>query len=219
MNPFAMNPADLVSLEDVIITDQLKARPSRRPEHAIENRALVALVELMARSPEHILQKVTDATVDICQAQSAGLSLLTRDRSRFYWAAISGMWARHAGGGTPREFGPCGTVLDRNAPLLMSRPERHFTYFAEVQPTIEELLLVPFHVDGEAVGTIWAINHDKGRRFDSEDHRILTVLSRFASAAYDVVRKLKEIPSEGRPEIVFESAQNGFEVGNHGALE
>ena len=219
MNPFAMNPADLVGLDAVIITDQLKARPARRPEHAVENRALVALVEQLARAPQDILQKLTDATVDVCRAQSAGLSLLTRDRLRFYWAAISGTWAHHAGEGTPREFGPCGTVLDRNASLLMLHPERHFTYFADVQPIIEELLLVPFHVDGEAVGTIWAINHDRGRRFDSEDHRVLTVLSRFASAAYDVVRKLKEIPSDGRPEIVFESPQEGFEVGNHGALE
>ena len=218
MNPFAMNPADLVGLDAVIITDQLKARPARRPEHAVENRALVALVEQLARAPQDILQKLTDATVDVCRAQSAGLSLLTRDRSRFYWAAISGTWAHHAGGGTPREFGPCGTVLDRNAPCSCRTPNVISRTSQTCSPH-RRTMLVPFHVDGEAVGTIWAINHDKGRRFDSEDHRVLTVLSRFASAAYDVVRKLKEIPSDGRPGIVFESPQEGFEVGNHGALE
>lgn len=203
MNPFAMNPADLASLDAVIITDELGVRPARQADHASENHALVSLVQQMARAPQNILRKLTDATVDICRAQSAGLSLLTQDRSRFYWAAISGTWARHAGGGTPREFGPCGTVLDRDAALLMSRPDRHFTYFAETLPRIEELLLVPFYVSGEAVGTIWVLAHDENRHFDSEDRRVLTVLSQFASAAYDVVRRLRDIPSDGRPPIVF----------------
>ena len=208
MNPYSMNPADLVGLDAVVITEKLKLRPTRAPDYAAEKRAVVALTERMTRSPQDILSALADMTVEVCQAQSAGLSLLTQDRKRFYWAAISGKWAEHKGGGTPRDFGPCGTVLDRNATQLMWHPERHFTYFAEVQPVIEELLLVPFHVGGEAVGTIWAIIHDQSRLFDSEDSRLLNTLSKLAATAYQVVLSSREIPNEGRPPIVFGSGEH-----------
>ena len=36
--------------------------------------------------------------------------------------------------------------------MLMSYPERYFPYFAEVEPTIVEALLVPFDVDGKLIG-------------------------------------------------------------------
>jgi hypothetical protein len=92
----------------------------------------------------------------------------------------SGKWARHRGGGTPRDYGPCGTVLDRNVALLFSHPERDFSYFAPVTPLIEEALLIPFYINGEAVGTIWVIAHDHSRRFDADDLRVMTNLATFA---------------------------------------
>jgi GAF domain-containing protein len=187
MNPFTMNPADLVGLDAVVITETLKTRSTRIRDIATENRAVVALTERMASAPQSILQTLADVTMEVCQSQSAGLSLLTQDRKRFYWAAFSGRWADHKAGGAPRDFGPCGPVLHCRATQLMWRPERHFTYFAEVQPAIEELLLVPFHVRGEAVGAIWAILHDQSRRFDAEDGRLLNTLSKLAATAYQVV--------------------------------
>ena len=45
-------------------------------------------------------------------------------------------------------------------------------------------MLVPFYLEGKAVGTIWAIAHDDRRKFDTEDLRQLESLGRFASAAY-----------------------------------
>ena len=78
----------------------------------------------------------------------------------FHWRAIAGEWRSQLGGGTPRNFGPCGTVLDRNTALLFSHPERDFPYFGEVKPLLEEGLLIPFYIDGEAVGTIWIVSHD-----------------------------------------------------------
>ena len=92
---------------------------------------------------------------------------------------------------TPREFGPCGTVLDRNVPLLFSHPERDFPYFGKVAPLIEEALLIPFYLEGEAVGTIWVVLHDDSRRFDAEDLRVLSNLGTFAEAAYQAVLTLK----------------------------
>ena len=55
-----------------------------------------------------------------------------------------GSWADYVGGGTPRDFGPCGAVLDRDRALLFAHPERDFPYLAAVGPGIEEALLIPF---------------------------------------------------------------------------
>jgi two-component sensor histidine kinase len=93
-------------------------------------------------------------------------------------------------GGTPRDFGPCGTVLDRNASMICSRPERDFPYWADVKPVLEEGLLIPFYVKGEALGTIWVVAHDESLRFDMEDLRVMTNLGAFAGGAYQTVLAL-----------------------------
>jgi hypothetical protein len=92
----------------------------------------------MAASPGSILQKLADTALVLCGAHSAGLSLLEDgdQRTHFHWRAIAGRWKPHVGGGTPRNFGPCGTVLDRNVALICSRPERDFPYWADVKPVL-----------------------------------------------------------------------------------
>jgi signal transduction histidine kinase len=198
----AVLPSDLVPLESVLCTDELNRRPLRPPDYETENRALVLLVRALADSPRRILQTLADTILEIFDADSAGISLLTKEDGgqRFYWPAIAGVWKRYVGGGTPRDFGPCGDVLDRDAPLLFRHFERRYTYFLPVTPPVEECLLVPFHVDGRAVGTIWAIAHDERRRFDVEDLRQLESLGRFASAAYQAVESLTA--SEQREEAL-----------------
>jgi len=161
-------------------------------DYEAENRALISLAQEMATSPEHILQKLADTALTMCRAHSAGLSLLEEgDQKRnFHWRASAGQWAPHLNGGTPRDFGPCGTVLDRNMALMCSHPERDFPYWAPIKPVLEEGLLIPFCIKDEAVGTIWVVFHDKRRRFDAEDLRVMTNLGTFAAAAYQTLLSL-----------------------------
>ena len=53
-----------------------------------------------------------------------------------------------------------------------------------VEPLLVEGLLVPFHVLGRAVGTVWVVAHDETRKFDAEDQRVLESLATFAATAY-----------------------------------
>jgi PAS domain S-box-containing protein len=176
-----------VPLEAIIRTQELDRRPSRPPDHEKEIRALDALVQALADSPRTILQALADKVLEVLGAGSSGLSLLTETGERFYWAAIAGAWQPHLGGGTPRDFGPCGDVLDCDAPLLFTHWEHRYPYLAAATPLAEEGLLVPFRVGGRAVGTIWAISHDTQHKFDREDLRLLESLGRFASVAYQAV--------------------------------
>jgi PAS domain S-box-containing protein len=193
-------PDGAVSLESILCTEDLRRRPSRLPDYEKENRALVKLVSALAESPSTILQTLAETILDITQCDSAGLSLLTRDGKtpdvcgkRFYWPAIAGIWKPHVGGGTPRDFGPCGDVLDQNRTLLFRHFERRYTYFLPILPLVEECLLVPFYVRGKAVGTIWAIAHDDRRKFDAEDERVMDSLGKFASSAYQALIRIEDL--------------------------
>lgn len=189
----ARESAESVPLEEILCAEELARRPVRAPDYQSENDALTSLVQALADSPGDVLRVLAQEILEVLKADSAGISLLTSDGKRFYWPAIAGLWEPHIGGGTPRDFGPCGDVLDRNAPLLFGRIERRYSYFRPVTPAVEEALLAPFYVEGKAVGTVWAVSHGD-RRFDAEDLRQLQGLGRFASAAYHTshIRRLEE---------------------------
>ena len=192
-SPTVLPSDSLVPLESVLLTEELNRRSSRAPDYQAENRALVALAQALADSPRTILQRLAQTILEVLRVDSAGLSLLTEDEKSFYWPAIAGMWQPHIGGGTPRDFGPCGDVLDRDAPMLFTHWERRYPYLLSAMPLAEEGLLVPFYVEGRAVGTIWAITHDERRKFDTEDLRLLESLGRFASAAYQAVASIDDL--------------------------
>lgn len=175
-----------VSTEAVLCTGELQLRPSRPPDFEKENHIIGALVQALAESPEGILQAMVEIMLETFHVGSAGCSVLVDkgESPRFSWPAIAGAWKGHIGGGTPRDFGPCGDVLDRNVPLLFRQPQRRYEYLRDVVPPIEECLLVPFYVGAVAVGTLWLVAHDERRKFDLEDLRLLLSLSRFTTSAY-----------------------------------
>ena len=216
-------PVGAVSLESILCTEELHRRPSRPPGHEEENRALVKLVSALADSPSTVFQTLAETILHITQCDSAGLSLLTNDGQtpdvcgeRFYWPAIAGMWNLHVGGGTPRNFGPCGDVLDQNRTLLFKHFERRYPYLLPVMPAAEECLLVPFYVAGKAVGTIWAIMHSDRRKFDAEDDRVMGSLGKFASSAYQALASIDDlrfqIGERERAEAALHELADGLEM-------
>jgi PAS domain S-box-containing protein len=216
-------PAGAVPLKSILYTEELQRRPSRPPDYEKENRALVKLASALADSPSTIFQTLAETILGITQCDSAGLSLLTADGQtpdadgeRFYWPAIAGMWNPHVGGGTPRNFGPCGDVLDHNCTLLFKHFERRYPYLLPVIPAAEECLLVPFYVADRAVGTIWAIMHSDRRRFDAEDDRVMASLGKFASSAYQALASIDElrfqIGERDKAEAELHKLANGLET-------
>lgn len=174
-------------LESVIATSELDTRSGREADHQEEIRMLLSLTKALSSSPKTFFEQLAKSVLKLSGAGSAGISLLNEAAGRFIWPAVAGELKRHIGSGTPADFGPCGTVLDRSASVLFIRPERHFAYLAPLVPPLEEVLLIPFFVQEKPVGTIWAVSHDPAFRFCGEDRRLLETLSEFAASAYGVL--------------------------------
>jgi len=182
--------------EDGAAIEVLGSRPSRVPDFERENRALAELADAMADSPATVLQKLVELVVETCQADSAGVSILETDAAGvewFHWHAVAGCWAPLVGGRMSRFASPCGEVIDRDTALLLRDPGRRYPDAALIDPPVVELLLTPFHVDHQPIGTLWAVRHDPDGQFDAEDLRLLASLSRFASAAHRATSAATEL--------------------------
>jgi signal transduction histidine kinase len=197
--------SDSAPLESVLITEELDRRASRDPDHAAECRALLQLAEELGRPSRHVLHRLVELALELCHAGSAGVSILESGEGRqlFRWHALTGALREHVWGVTPREFSPCGVVLDRNATQLFRVPERRFRYFAEVKPQIVEGLLVPFNVDGKPIGTVWVVTHDDTHHFDREDVRLVEALSRVASASWRAHAEMETLRNVSRRKDEF----------------
>lgn len=60
---------------------------------------------------------------------------------------------------TPRDFSPCGITLDEDRPTLARHPERYYSWIADANIVVPEVLLVPLHEgDGLPLGTLWIVS-------------------------------------------------------------
>jgi signal transduction histidine kinase len=184
----------------VDIRAELQARPRRSPDYEQENRALAILAREMASNPRNMLQKLVEVAIDLCGADSAGISLL--DDDVFRWEAIAGILAGERGGTMPRGASPCGVCIDENTTQLMYLPERCFPAL-RVEPKAVEALLIPFHYQGAPIGTVWIVSHTEARKFDSEDERIVSVLAQFASSAWQLWRSYEAAAAESERKSDF----------------
>ena len=166
---------------DVLIMEQLRTRPARDPDLSQEVRAFHELSSLIMRSPDQAIQHFLNCALELCQAGSAGVSLLEMhedDTAQFRWTALAGEFASYVGGTTPRHHSPCGLCLDEGATILVSRPARAFDYFNTAHVPIIEGLIVPLYDTGrQPLGTLWIVLHEEGRGFDATDARVMEQLA------------------------------------------
>ncbi|MFN6483469.1 MULTISPECIES: ATP-binding protein [unclassified Nostoc] len=174
------------TLGDILITEELSRRSPRSPNWQAQAQAMQPLARQMARDSKALMQTLVEIALKLCQAGTAGVSLLEttpNGEEIFRWNVLAGTLAQYVGGSIPRNFSPCGVCLECGAPVLFSHPEQYFTYFQEANTPIVEGLVLPLIAENHALGTIWIMSHDEQRHFDSEDVRVMTSLADFTAAA------------------------------------
>ena len=166
---------------DLFVTRTALERRKRTPSLQAELTAFCELSKVLADDPRVALRHLLDIARDLCDAGTAGLSLLQRDpagQTMVRWEAISGALAHCEGTDTPRDCSPCGLCLDTSTTILVSRPERAFNCLHDTHPSIVEDLIVPLYDSARTpLGTLWIAHHDCMSRFSSDDVRIVEQLA------------------------------------------
>ncbi|WP_066377915.1 ATP-binding protein [Anabaena sp. CA = ATCC 33047] len=180
---------------DVLITAALASRPARQADLAVENQALHRLAQQLMDEPQSILKSLVEIAVELCQADSAGVSLLEtvpNGESRFCWVAIAGSLEFLEQTIIPGNFSPCSSTIQSKQTQLYTYPERYFTYLHHPQFPIVEGLLIPLFVKEQPLGVLWICSHHEARRFDAEDHRLMNSLARFTASALQSMQHLRQ---------------------------
>jgi signal transduction histidine kinase/ActR/RegA family two-component response regulator len=187
-----------IALELLVSTEQLQLRESRAPDLHTENLALRDLARSLANSPHTILQRLVETALRLCAVDSAGISILESQNGQkvIRCHAVTGPLASQLGNSVPQHLSPCGRVLDSGATQLLIHPHEHFVQISGLSPRIEETLIVPFYVQGTAIGTIWVVSHEPARQFDAESARAMASLGEFAAAAYQTLTSLDLLAAE-----------------------
>jgi hypothetical protein len=133
--------------------------------------------------PETILQELVNAAVDLCGADSAGISIEqegSSDDSFYQWVATAGEYAHFLNATLPRYPSACGVCLERGQPQLFRVTQRFFDLMGIEAPIVTDGILLPWQVE-ETRGTIWIMAHGRAEAFDSNDVGMMKVLANFAA--------------------------------------
>jgi signal transduction histidine kinase len=186
-------------LNDVVVNAELRRRSSRPPDYKAERDALMVLSHTMADAPQLILEKIAEMALNLCRAETAGISLLENHGRHFVtqlargteqspceeevrWKTLAGVHTRR-NGATSVRASPCDTSMGGNTTEPMA--QRTFPTLKLLPPFVEALVS-PFDVEGTPIGTLWVVAHKDHRKFDGEDERNVRTLAQFASAAWQL---------------------------------
>jgi len=183
----------LIPVAETLITDRLFSRPADSPDHLREKLALQDLARYMSDEPSKVLPHLVQLAMELCEAGSAGVSILERGTNEFRWFGLAGILSVFEGEKTPRHNSPCGVCLDIEGPVLLERPERAFDWIRDADIAVPEVLLVPLSRTGlDAIGTLWVVSDTVGH-FNSGHARMLTELSSFAAMALRMIQSEEQL--------------------------
>jgi two-component sensor histidine kinase len=183
------------AIAEVFITEELQRRLAPAPDYLREKLAIQDLADQMTDHPGEILPRLVQLAMELCGAESAGISVLEAETAQFRWFALKGVLSAFEGATTPRNFSPCGVCLDENGPVLMENPERVYDWIRDANISVPEVLLVPLVMKGrDAIGTLWIVA-SVTHHFNGEHARMMTELAAFVGVALRMIRTEEQLTS------------------------
>src|ERR1700735_1179133 len=149
------------------------------------------IAHAFVEDPSTILQELVNAAVELCGADSAGISIEKEDRTDenfYHWVATAGQYTGFMDAILPRYPSACGVCLERGRPQIFRLGQQFFDLMGIEAPLVTDGILLPWEVDGTR-GTIFIMAHERQEAFDLDDCRIMQVVGGFAAMG---VRQLKQ---------------------------
>ena len=184
------NPVFL-GLEVIDLKDYpaFSARPSRPPNPAAQAKLIERLARTLLEDPDSILQWLVDSALDMCGADSAGISVERYFKSEtdfdtridgFQWIATAGQYRRLLDAVIPRKPSACDICLGRGRPQLYRVSTPFLRSIGVDAARVTDGLMVPWGADGRR-GTIWILAHGRTEAFDQGNLETLELLAGFAA--------------------------------------
>jgi signal transduction histidine kinase len=142
------------------------------------------VARVFAERPERILQELVDVAVELCGADSAGVSVEEpgAEPPVFRWVATSGRYQIFQNVPIPYTFAPCSVCLERGEPQHFRVGQAFFDLLNVQAEPVTDGMLIPWQVD-DIRGTIWIVAHVEAEAFDQRDYEIIQSLADFAAIA------------------------------------
>lgn len=172
-----------MEMQDLFVSPDFLSRDLGHRDPQREIRALRRIAEVLAERPENALQSLVEIAVEECHGDSSGVSLEEPSEERFRWVVVAGSFSQYLNGTTPRNYSPCGTCLDRGAPLHYRLTKPYYDFLGVTADPILDGILIPWHGD-KAAGTIWLVSHRSRVEFDQSDYELLKMIADIVASAY-----------------------------------
>lgn len=174
-----------LEVSDLETDEEFNFRKPRAHDISGHIEGLRRLTLSFLESPDTILQELVNAAVDLCGADSAGISLELEqktDTAFWRWVATAGQYNGFLNATLPRYPSACGVCLKRAKPQLFRVRQRFFDIMGISAPLVTDGILLPWRV-GESRGTIFIMAHGRSTAFDKYDGQLMHVLADFAAMA------------------------------------
>jgi hypothetical protein len=161
----------------------------------IQMEGMHRLARAFVDSPDTILQELVNAAVELCGADSSGISIEREDGSDaefYHWVATAGAYSGFLNAVLPRSPSACGVCLERGRPQLFRVTQRFFDLLGVVAPEVTDGILLPWD-EGESRGTIFIMAHGRDEAFDANDVRMMLMLADFVKMGVRQQRQRKQL--------------------------
>ncbi len=168
---------------DILNDEAFAARPVHGRDMAVQMGSMRRIARAFVENPETILQELVNAAVEICGADSAGISIEKEDGTEkdfYHWVATAGQYSGFLNAVLPRYPSACGVCLERGRPQRFRVGQRFFDLMGIEAPLVTDGILLPWEVD-KIRGTIFIMAHERTEAFDQDDFRMMDILADFAA--------------------------------------
>jgi hypothetical protein len=192
VNAFTLQDTGLEVI-DIQGDSAFAARRLHPRDAAVEMEAMRRVAHAFVENPDMVLQELVNAAVEVCGADSAGISIEKddgTDQEFYHWLATAGQYSEFFNAILPRYPSACGICLERGRPQIFRVGQRFFDLLGIQAPLVTDGILFPWAVEGTQ-GTIFVMAHGRTEAFDQNDWHMMQVLADFAATGVRQQRQQK----------------------------
>jgi len=168
---------------DTRVDGAFAARQLHTRDAAMQMEGLRRLSHALLERPETILQELVQTAIQLCNADSAGISIEQPemgDEAFYKWVAASGEYSAFINATLPRYPSACGVCLERGHAQHFTVTPKFFEILGVEASPVTDGILLPWQSEGTR-GTIFVMAHGRTEAFDENDVRLMNMLADFSA--------------------------------------